>query len=1123
MRILVSLGLLLIAWACTAATPARFDKLTIKQGLSQNTVLCMLQDPQGFLWLGTQDGLNRYDGHEFKTFFHQPDNPASLSDDYILSLSQGRDGSIWVGTFQGGLNRFDPQTEQFRAWHHDPNNPNSPSANRISDVLEASDGSVWLATWGGGVNRFWPEQNRFKRYMPHPDIPNSLPHHLAWAIVEDKDQQIWISTYGGGLAKYNASSDDFSVYRHQPDDPDSLSGDLLWDLLVTQDNTLWIGTEDAGLNRFDPSTGHFIHYRYDQDDDSSLSNNIARTLMEDNQGHIWVGSYHGLNRLSVASGLFERFISDPLDLSSISGNIIYSLYQTRDNIIWVGAYAAGINKYNPALPRFGHIKRDANAPGSLSANAIWAITQDSHGTLWIGTDGGGLNRFDKSSGHYTVYRHQRDNPNSLMSDRIWSLQEDSFGYLWIGNFGAGVSKLHLATGQITHYPPSQQDPLALSNGRVMSMFEDSKGNLWLGTYIGLNRYLRNSDAFSRYVFDPKDPQSLSNDAILSINEDRAGYLWIGTYGGGLNKLDPNTMKFTRYQHDPADPNSLANNSVMATYQDEQGDIWVATYGGGLNKLNPQTDQFSLYDQAQGLVSTSLYAVLPDGHGNLWVSTNKGLSMFDKRTERFINFGPQDGLQSDEFNAGAYFKSPDGELYFGGINGYNHFYGENIARPVKNMPLVFTGLHLFNQPVSVQSQNHNKRPYLHQAVNFAQHIELSYRDSLFSFEFAALDFSAPKSHQFAYQLENFDQQWILTDHKLRRATYTNIPAGQYTLKVKVKNNGSDWSQNMAKIAITIHPPPWRTWWAYGGYVLILLLIAGSFAWQRYQKYVAVSRANNALEKLNQELELRVQNRTAKLSDAFEQLKQAQEQLVESEKLAGLGSLVVGISHELNTPLGIATTAYTHIEHLVDKLCAAKNQNTLTRNAMDQFESKTNEGLTLLGKNLQRLNALVQQFKALALEQSDEPKYHIKLCRYLHDLLQSHAQTLKHKSVVVSVQCDSELTIYSCRSALTQVLEQFLQNSLLHGFERRQNGEITIAVFEEGDNISLCYSDNGRGLSDEALHQIFDPFYTTKRGSECTGLGMLIAYNLIVHRLNGSVSCASKPKQGLTIEIKLPKAI
>lgn len=1235
---IVCLLSLIFGWLPTFSTMAQFERFSIEQGLSQNTIMSIIQDSQGFLWLGTQDGLNRFDGHEFTVFEHDSNNPDSLSDDYILDLYEDESGYIWIGTQHGGLNRFDPVTESFVNYQHDSKNANSLSSNHIIQVTGDSQGSIWLATWDGGVTRFWPKAQRFERYLHNPADPKSLPHRIANDIVEDANHNIWVATYGGGLARFAPQINGFINYQHEPG-KNGISSDMLWKLLANKDGSLWIATEGEGLDLFDPKTGRVSRFIHDKENPNSLSDNHVRTMMQDAQGHLWVGTFDGLSRKALKNNDFERFEHDKTDIKSISGQVIQDIYQTRDGIIWIGNFNDALNKYNPRHAQFGHIKRDGNNPDSLPSNNIRAIMQDRQGALWIGTDGEGLAQYDAVGNRYNIFKHQQNKTGSIASDRIWAVVEDSQDALWVGTFGNGVSRMDRTSNTFKNYYADPGKKGALQNHLVMSLLEDSQQNIWVGTYGGLHRYRPKTDDFEVFLYDPAKPEGLSDDAILSLMEDSKGNIWIGTYGGGLNVYLINSGKFKHFAHNPDDPTSISNNSPMATYEDPQGNIWVATYGGGLNKLNPDTGDFIEYSQAQGLKNASLYAVLPDDKGNLWLSSNDGLSMFDISTEQFVNYSPAEGVQSKEFNSGAFLKNNHGELFFGGINGINRFLPRNIVKQSLDMPVQLTQMRLFNEPISIDTANAEGKLYLTEAIGFTEALTLDYRDSLFSFEFAALDLSAPKHHRFAYMLENYDKKWIYTDHKLRRATYTNIPPGRYILKVKARTDDADWGNDVAIIGITITPAPWRTGWAYTGYILLIVIIVGSFVWQRYRKFIevkqsqeqlslslwasanemwdwnpkqqstfstmgfagfdyetlkdtvhakdleglltslqkikdnqaefldltyrvkesegdwrwvrnrakvvkrdatgsalriigtvadvhALQQAKDELQTLNQELEIRVHNRTQELTEAFNELKQTQAQLVESEKLASLGGLVVGVAHELNTPLGIATTAYSHVEHIVGDLCAQKNEGKLTRKGIDRFETDSIEGLVLLGKNLRRCAALVQQFKELAADERGKDTCQFNLLSLLGSIVQTVQQAMNERGIGLSIQCENSAEMHSHPGAFEKVVTQLIQNSLTHAFddEKADNRDrmIQIKVEQSGDNTLFVYSDNGLGMSAENLELIFEPFYTSKRGSDCTGLGMLIVYNILVNQLAGTISCTSELGQGLTVTMTMPTA-
>jgi len=686
---------------------------------------------------------------------------------------------------------------------------------------------------------------------------------------------------------------------------------------------------------------------------------------------------------------------------------------------------------------------------------------------------------------------------------------------------------------------------------------------------------------------------------------------------------------------------------MAIIEDKQNMLWISTYGGGLNRLDLSTDKFTRFGKKQGLASSSLYGLLVDNHDKIWMSTNKGLSVLDPVTLKINNYDEKDGLQSNEFNSGAFYKNNKGELYFGGMNGLNRFNPENIERKPLDMPVIFTNMHIDNIPVSIGVVEDNDVFELEKSITKTQTLTLSYLERLFSFDFTALDFTNPERNTYAYKLEGWDKNWIKTDYKNRRATYTNIPAGTYTLKVKARGLDSDWGTMQANIVINITPAPWKTWWAYLLYFFIIITILGSFIYQRALKFRAIrqreerlslalwasgnelwdwnvpestmfrsnklntlfteeslehfdyntlnkrvhkddieelittfkchvnnesdfieatyrlkaptgdwrwirnrakavvrdnegnairilgtiqdvhqlKQAQDDLRHLNDELEKRVASRTAKLTQAFQDLKKAQTQLVEAEKMASLGGLVTGIAHELNTPLGIATTAASLLEYEINELCQLKNLKKLTKSAIDRFEDVSTEGISLLTKNLNRANNLVQDFKQLAVEQSAESTQNFNIHQLLDVALNIMKEPLVSKMITTTLVCDKALTMNSYPNALTEVIQQLIKNSILHAFEQYGDyqAQININVRKNDFDVIIEYSDNGIGIDEEQLVNVFEPFYTTKRGTECTGLGMHIVYNSIVHQLSGSITCASQANKGLKITLTIPADI
>ncbi len=782
-----------------------FDQISLEQGLSHSTVFSIVQDQTGFLWFGTQSGLNKYDGYDITVFRHDPNNPNSISNDNAGNLFIDRAGIIWIGTWGGGLNRLDPRSEQITVYRHDPNNPNSLGHDRVQTIFEDHAGNLWIGTSGGGLDKFDRQNDTFTHYYHDPDNPNSLSHDRIWRIAEDSAGHLWVAT-SDGLNRFDPDSDTFTYFKHDPADLRSLSHSLIRVLYVDSTDTLWVGTEE-GLNRLNPDGETFTRFRYNPD---SLSDDIINAILEDHTGQLWVGtSRGGLNKFHPETETFSHYTNDLQNPKSLSYNDIRWIHEDPAGILWLATRGGGVNKFNPALENFTYFTNDPDDLNSLSNNDVRAVLVDRAGQLWIGVRGGGLNKYDPIQQTFIHYRHDPDNPNSLSGDDVYALHQDQAGRIWVGLSGGGLMKFDPDTEQFTAYPYAPDDPTGLSSQDVNSIYEDQFGRLWIGTKGGgLNLFDPNSEQFTHYQYRPDDPASLGNDDVYAISAEPADTLWISTYGGGLNKLTltpeaPSSAELVerifRYQNDPNSPTSLSNNDVYAVYPDKQGYIWVGTANGGLNQFDPITQQFSRFSQANGFRSDVIYGILADDQDKLWLSTSKGLSKFDPQSERVVNYDSSDGLPSMGYSEGAYYKSPTGRLFFGGINGLLSFDPQQIRDNPHAPPVVLTGLTVANQAAATDQP----------PANLSQ-IELAYDDNILSFEFVALDYVNSTKNQYAYKLEGFDEDWVQAGTR-RFATYTNLPPGDYLFRVKGSNNAGVWNETGASLAITIQPPFWGTWW------------------------------------------------------------------------------------------------------------------------------------------------------------------------------------------------------------------------------------------------------------------------------------------------------------------------
>ncbi|HQR45005.1 MAG TPA: two-component regulator propeller domain-containing protein [Thermoanaerobaculia bacterium] len=853
----------------------RFTNLSLEAGLSQGAVNCIFQDHRGFLWFGTQDGLNRYDGYSFTVFKSDPQNPSSLSGNTIWTIFEDKAGILWIGTDGGGLARLDLRTNAFSALRNDPANPSSLSSNRVRAIAETPDGVLWVGTDGGGLNKLDRATGRITRFLQDPTKPGSLSSDRIRALLVDRAGALWIGSDGGGLSRLDPGSGAFTHYRHDDAAAGSLGEDRVRCLLEARDGALWIGTYSRGLDRMDAKSGTFAHFRNDPRDPASLVHDRVWSLLEDRDGTLWVGTNGGLNERRAGETGFARYVHQPTDPASLADSRILSLYQDRGGVLWAGSQAGGLDKWNPWSAAFALYRVDPSAGTSLSSDTINSFADGPGGTLYVGT-WSGLNVLDRAKGTVRVHRHDPKNPASLSDDRVMSLCRDRDGTLWIGTLEGGLNRFDESRGTFGRFRHDPADPASLGGNGVTSVFQDGKGNLWVGVFNGgLNRLVPATKTFVRYRHDPANPASLSDDKVLVIAEDSTGGLWVGTESGGLNRFDRESGGFASTKNDPTRADSLGPGVIFCIHEDRHGTLWIGTQGGGLSGWSV-TDRkanrpvFRRVGERDGLSNDTVYGILEDQKGTLWLSTNRGLSNFDPVGNTIRNFDQSYGLQSNEFNFGAYLRSASGEMLFGGNGGFNAFFPDRVRRN-ENVPAVLlTGFLKLTRRTRFETD-----------VSEVPEIRLGYKDYVVSFEYAALDFAAPAKNRYSYRLEGFDRDWIDAG-ETRRATYTNLPSGTFVFRVRGSNNDGVWNETGASVRVVVTPPPWKSWWAWTLYALAAL---GAIAWY-------VRRARRLLEREAERgriLEAEVKKRTRELAEKNEDLNVAIHRLQEAsltDSLTGL---------------------------------------------------------------------------------------------------------------------------------------------------------------------------------------------------------------------------------------------
>lgn len=1024
----------------------RFHHVTLQEGLSQNSVSCITQDSIGFIWFGTQDGLNKYDGYEFNIYRNDSDNPKSLSDSYILSLLKDSNDDLWIGTFAGGLNKYLAGSDQFIRFQNKPDDPHGLSNNYVSSLFESSKGVLWIGTYAG-LNRFDPQTEQFVRYQYEPDDPQSLSHDHVLAIGECGDGLLWIGT-ANGLNKFDQKTKTFIHYLHQSNNPYSLSHNTIRAIFLDSFNKIWIGT-DSGLNRFDPEADQFIVYSQNNYDRFSLSDDRINVIFEDSSNTLWVGTDRGLNKFDRNNNRFIRYQKDPLAPYSLKDDNILSIYEDSAEGLWLGTYGGGAIRIDKVWKEFKHYTYLPQSQESLGSNIVQAIATDLSGdgdTVWIGTQTSGIDRYERKNGRITNFQHQGNNPNSLSSNNVRAIIIDSTGLVWIGTQGRGLNRYDPQKKQFKRYLHNPNDPNSLSHDYVRAIYEDRDNILWIGTYEGgLNRFNKTTEQFTHYSHHPDDPNSISHNRIISIYEDSNGFLWIGT-SFGLNKFDKEAGIFTHYTHDPHDFHSLSNSRIQSIYEDKSGKFWIGTLGGGINRFDPITNRFSSYQEKDKLPNNVVYGILEDHNGCLWLSTNKGLSKFDPQTEVFRNYDVMDGLQSNEFNAGAAHKSARGEMFFGGINGMNAFFPDAIRDNPIIPQVVITDFQLFNESVAI-----GEEALLKQHINVTKEISLSYRDNVISFEFAALNYISSDKNRFRYMMENFDRDWIeISDRNF--VSYTSLSPGNYTFRVKGSNNDGLWNEEGASLKIRITPPFWRTWWFQGMALISLLFLITAVFWLR----------TRSIRERAKKLEISVTERTQELNQTNRELQQEiierqQAEKIIQDSLREKEVLLKEIHHRVKNNMQI-----------ISSILRIQSGNIKDQTILEIF----NESQSRI-KSMALIHETLYQSTDLA--KIDFSHYIENLTKQLYSIYRRKTGEIEFGLNIQDAYLDLDRAI-----PCGLIVNELISNSLKHAFTAIAKGSIAVTTeIDENQRFSLIVSDNGRGIPDTV-----DIFNTDTLGMQLT---------------------------------------
>ena len=806
----------------------RFTRLSTENGLSQTMVWQIAQDDQGFMWFGTQYGLNRYDGYKFKVFRHVPGVASSLSGVYIYSLFKDRSGTLWVGC-DDFLDKFDPVTETFTHYRIDAEVSQGETV-PVTTISQDHMGMLWLGT-RKGLYRFDPSTGQIICYRHDPNNPFSLSNDEIRTTGEDREGTFWVGTHEG-LDAFDR--DTGKVTLHIPLQnlaPTSFYEDrfgVFWIFQIT----------GGGLAVFDRKTNTVTRYSFHHGHLSDALLTGVMTALEDRDGTLWFGTYgDGLVRFDRQSRKFIRYRNDPSNPDSLGEDNVITLFQDREGDIWTGMFMMAPNRFSTRPPLFEKFKHEPGSPNSLSGTMVNGIYEDRERILWISTIDA-LNRIDRKTGQYTFYRAAGPG----VSPRPIAIVEDRSGFLWLGSDSHGLTRFDPKTGAFKTFLHSPTDRFSLSNNIVNRLLIDHTGTLWATTFDGLDRLDPATSHFTVYK-----PNKTSGALIdIEVKEDRQGALWVGTHSSGLQRFDPTTGQFTVYQHNANDPASMSNNRVNSVHFDQSGTIWVGTQDG-LDKFDPKTGRFKTYNEEDGLSGNVVSCILEDERGNLWMSTNNGLSKFDPLRKTFKNYYTADGLPGADLTGwGACYKSSTGEMFFGGFSGGTAFYPDNVVDSSYIPPVVLTDFRLFDRPVTVRSNS-----TLSKAIEFTNTLSLSHNQNVFSLEFSALSYFNPATNRYRYKLDGLDHEWHEVGSNQRLVTYTTLPAGSYTFHVQAATSRGAWSEPGVQLAVEILPPWWNTWWSHASWMSAVLALL----WVLYRYHL-----HQIAQEFNVRLEERVSERT-----------------------------------------------------------------------------------------------------------------------------------------------------------------------------------------------------------------------------------------------------------------------